>query len=247
MMQSPYNIELLLTPESPCNYLSGRNSQLLCLGHQQPGSALFSSLTEQGFRRSGNFIYRPQCQQCQACVPVRIAAAQFVPNRQQRKLLNRAKQLQISEHAPGFTQERYQLYHRYISQRHRDGSMFPPSIEQFEHFLCTRFEFARFYEFRLNNKLVGVAVTDILYDGLSAVYSFYEPADNYYSYGALAILWQINHVRQLQLDYLYLGYWIKNHDKMHYKIGYQPIQGLIGGNWQNLVADTGNNGASSQL
>ena len=234
-MRQSHNIQLFLTPESECNYLPERSSQMLCLDQfYQPDTAMFSALTEQGFRSSGSFIYRPQCQHCQACVPVRIDVARFQPTRQQQKTLRRGRQLKASECMPGFTEERYQLYQKYISVRHIDGSMFPPSVEQFESFLCDDMEFARFFEFRLDERLLAVAVTDILYDGLSAVYSFFDPHDKYFSLGRYAILWQIMQAKELGLDFLYLGYWIENHNKMHYKAQYQPIQGLLGANWQTL-------------
>lgn len=234
-MRSSHSIQLFLTPESDCSYLPQQSSQLLCL-HQdyQPDTAIFSALTEQGFRRSGNFIYRPQCRDCQACVPVRLPVAQFTASKQQQRTLKRGSQLSISEHAPGFNAERYQLYEQYINARHADGSMFPPTTRQFESFLCQNNEYARFYEFRLHERLLAVAVTDILHDGLSAVYSFFDPQDRYFSLGRYAILWQVMQAQRLNLDYLYLGYWIKNHSKMHYKQQYQPLQGLSADGWHEI-------------
>ena len=130
-----------------------------------------------------------------------------------------------------FSEEYFDLYQRYIEQRHADGDMYPPSRDQFATFLVRDLPFSRFYEFRLEGRLVAVAVTDLLPNGLSAVYTFYEPAEERRSLGRYAILWQIAEAQRLGLEAVYLGYWIKNCKKMSYKTQYRPIELLINQRW----------------
>lgn len=231
-MNKSQHLPLFLTRPHPCSYLP-QTSQSLCLDPHAPvRGSVFSVLTEQGFRRSGHFIYRPHCPACTACIPVRIPVAEFVPDRQQQRVLKRGSQLVISVQEPRLTDEYYQLYQDYIETRHADGDMYPPSVEQFESFLCQPLEFSRFYEFRKNGTLMAVAVTDVLDDALSAVYSFFAPHDNYYSLGRYAVLWQIMHAKRLGLEHLYLGYWIRDCTKMNYKTQYQPIEYFFNERWQ---------------
>lgn len=233
-MNNSQKLPLFLTQVQTCSYLE-EESQSLCLVPQAPiNASIFSVLSQQGFRRSGQFIYRPHCPACNACVPVRVPVASFTPNKQQQRVLKRGAQLTVTEHQPRFTYEYFKLYQRYIEQRHADGEMYPANIEQFQSFLSYPLPFARFFEFRLKQRLLAVAVTDVLDDGLSAVYSFFEPEEKYFSLGRYAILWQIAHAQQLGLTHLYLGYWIKDCAKMNYKTQYQPIEGFIDEQWQRL-------------
>lgn len=231
-MNRLHELRFFLTTEQPCSYLA-ETSQSLCLDPgAQVDDKVLGVLTRQGFRRSGQLVYRPHCPACSACIPIRIPVQDFVPDRGQARTLKRGRQLQVSEQAPALTDEYYLLYQDYISTRHADGSMFPPSPQQFRDFLAHRLSFARFFEFRREGRLLAVAVSDILPDGLSAVYSFYDPHDRYFSLGRQTILWQIEHARQLQLPYLYLGYWVRDCQKMSYKTDYQPLELYLDGQWQ---------------
>jgi arginyl-tRNA--protein-N-Asp/Glu arginylyltransferase len=222
----------LLSDEQACSYLP-EISQSACLDPRQKVDAeLLGALTRRGFRRSGQLVYRPHCPSCSACIPVRIPVQQFSPGRGQKRTFKRGQQLQVIEQSPALTDEYYRLYQSYISARHADGSMYPPSPQQFRDFLGQSLPFSRFFEFRLNNRLLAVAVSDVLPDGLSAVYSFYDPRDRYFSLGRQTILWQIEHARQQGLPYLYLGYWIRDCQKMNYKTEYQPLELYINGRWQ---------------
>lgn len=228
-------LRFFLTQEQPCGYLP-QTSQSICLDPLQLVDAnILGALSQQGFRRSGSMVYRPHCPACAACIPVRIAAQGFAPSRSQIRILKRGQQLQVGEQTPALTDEYYRLYEHYIRSRHADGSMFPPSPEQFKSFLADDFPFVRFFEFRQNGALQAVAVSDVLPDGLSAVYCFYNPDERYFSLGRYAVLWQIEHARQLGLPYLYLGYWIRDCQKMSYKTDYQPLEGWINGRWQPLA------------
>ena len=159
---------------------------------------------------------------------------QFAPDRNQKRILKRNADLTVTPAKPRFSEEYFDLYQRYIEQRHADGDMFPPSRDQFSTFLVRDLPFSRFYEFRLDGRLVAVAVTDLLPNGLSAVYTFYEPAEERRSLGRFAILWQIGEAMRQELEAVYLGYWIKNCKKMSYKTQYRPIELLINQRWVTL-------------
>jgi arginine-tRNA-protein transferase len=168
-------------------------------------------------------------------VPARIPVSQFKPNRQQRRIFKRNLDIQVRAVRPAFTEEYYNLYARYIEQRHADGDMYPPNREQFSTFLVRDLPFARFYEFRQHGRLLAIAVTDVLPNGLSAVYTFYEPSEERRSLGRFAILWQIKESARLGLNALYLGYWIKNCRKMSYKTQYRPIELFVNQRWITLT------------
>ena len=196
---------------------------------------VYAELSEVGFRRSGDHLYRPHCQNCSGCIPARIPSYGFEPNRQQRRILKRNADLEVIATKPRFTEEYYALYSRYISERHADGDMYPPSRDQFSTFLVRELPFCRFYEFRLGGRLVAIAVTDVLPNGLSAVYTFYDPDEEKRSLGRFAILWQIGEAKRLGLNAVYLGYWIKNCRKMNYKTEYRPIELHVNQRWVALT------------
>ncbi|OEO25604.1 arginyltransferase [Pseudomonas sp. J237] len=228
-------LKFYATQPHACSYLPDEQATTLFLDPSQPMDVeVYAELSEMGFRRSGDHLYRPHCQNCVACVPARIPAETFAPNRQQRKILKRNEDIVVTPARPVFNEEYYALYSRYIEQRHADGDMYPPSRDQFSTFLVRSLSFSRFYEFRKDGRLVAIAVTDVLPNGLSAVYTFYDPSEERRSLGRFAILWQINQTQQLGLHALYLGYWIKNCKKMNYKTQYRPIELFINQRWITL-------------
>lgn len=230
------HLKFYATQAHPCSYLPTEQATTLFLDPSQPMDAqVYAELSEVGFRRSGDHLYRPHCQKCSACVPARLPAADFRPNRQQRRILSRNADLQVQAVRPAFSEEYYELYARYIEQRHADGDMYPPNREQFSTFLVRDLPFSRFYEFRLGNQLLAVAVTDVLPNGLSAVYTFYDPNQEQRSLGRFAILWQISETLRLGLHAVYLGYWIKNCRKMNYKTQYRPIELFVNQHWAILT------------
>lgn len=192
---------------------------------------LYSALSEVGFRRSGNHVYRPYCQHCSACVPVRVPVGLFQSNRRQRRIWRRNQDLVVTRHVPTLTDEYFDLYQRYIDTRHRDGDMFPADINQFESFLVDGRPEAVFFEFRAQEKLVAVAVVDELENGLSAIYTFFDPELDKRSLGAFCVLWLIEKTRLEAMSHLYLGYWIKQCQKMSYKMDYRPIEMFINNHW----------------
>lgn len=225
-------VKFFSTTAHPCSYLEGEQAiTLFADPKSRMDGRLYSELSDLGFRRSGNYVYRPHCSHCNACVPVRLPVDRFRPNRTQSRVWKRNADLTVRSVPSDYNPEYYALYERYITERHSDGDMYPPSEEQFRSFLTSDWSDTRFYEFRAGDRLVAVAVCDLLDEGLSAVYTFYDPDEEKRSLGAYAILWEIEETRRLRLPSLYLGYWIKHCQKMAYKIAYRPIELLINNEW----------------
>ena len=229
-------LKFYATQPHACSYLPNEQATTLFLDPSQPmNGQIYAELSELGFRRSGDHLYRPHCQLCKACVPARIPIARFRPSRKQTRVPKRNLDIKVTRCDPGFTEERYQLYARYISERHADGDMFPPSRGQFSTFLVSHLPYAFFYEMRVEDRLIGIAVTDVLPNGMSAVYTFYDPSEEKRSLGVFGILWQIAETRRLGLDAVYLGYWIKGCRKMSYKTEYRPIELFVNQRWVALA------------
>jgi len=229
-------LKFYATQPHACSYLPNEQATTLFLDPSQPmNGQIYAELSELGFRRSGDHLYRPHCQLCKACVPARIPVARFRPSRKQTRVLKRNLDIRVTRCDPGFTEERYQLYARYISERHADGDMFPPSRGQFSTFLVSHLPYAFFYEMRVEDRLIGIAVTDVLPNGMSAVYTFYDPSEEKRSLGVFGILWQVAETRRLGLDAVYLGYWIKGCRKMSYKTEYRPIELFVNQRWVALA------------
>ena len=230
-------IQFYLTAHYDCSYLPGQQarSQVATPTHLIDGVA-YSALIRAGFRRSGQFTYRPHCEQCQACVPVRVEVDRFEPNRTQRRCLKRNQHLSARFFPLDFKDEHYALYRAYLGSRHAGGGMDKDGPEQYTQFLLSSNVDSVMVEFRDGDTLVMVSVVDQVEDGLSAVYTFFDPAREQDSLGVYGVLWQIELARRLELPHLYLGYWIAESRKMAYKKQYSPLEGLIEGRWQVLNA-----------
>lgn len=231
-MTSLSELRFFATPPHPCSYMENREAVTL---FTDPAANIdartYSALSAFGFRRSGNHIYRPHCQNCSACVPVRIPVKKFTMKRSQRRIWKRNQDLQVHRVAPVFCDETYNLYDQYISRRHADGDMYPPEPEQFKSFLVEGREETSFYEFRQQGCLIAVAVVDKLQDGLSSIYTFFDPDLAKRSPGIFTILWQIEKAREMDLQYVYLGYWIKQSKKMNYKYDFKPLELFLKDHW----------------
>ncbi|WP_136678677.1 arginyltransferase [Neptunomonas sp. XY-337] len=227
-------LHFFATPEHDCSYIEGYKAKTLFVDPQSDVSdSAYSQLSDLGFRRSGKHIYRPHCDHCQACISVRIPLIHFKSSKSHRRIINKNKDLRIEIKDPYYSDELFKLYQRYINERHHDGDMFPPSEEQFVGFLVESNQTSEFVEFYLEDQLIAVAVVDVLQQGLSATYTFYDPSEalNKRSLGSYAILWQLQACKSRQLPYLYLGYWVQACRKMSYKVNYRPLEFLIDGRW----------------
>ena len=233
MASSEQQIRIYQTEVHPCSYLDGRDAVTEFLDPKLTiGVELAEKLSELGFRRSGQHTYRPQCPACSACIPLRVQVADFEPGRTQRKILNRNQDLTLDLSQPVLTLENYRLYRRYINERHQDGDMYPPSAKQFSEFLGVNSGHTQFWNFRKDDRLLGIAVTDHFPHALSSVYSFFSPDYGKRSLGVYFVLRQIMAAKKAGLSYLYLGYWIKDCRKMSYKISFPPLEQFTDGMWK---------------
>jgi len=230
------DLKVYTTYPHSCSYLEDQEATTLFVDPRQTvDKNLYSKLSVLGFRRSGNHIYRPHCTHCDACIPARIPVGEFQLRRGQRRVQRRNRDLMVLACNDIRDDEAFDLYQRYVSLRHADGDMFPPERSQYEAFLNNAWDCTRYYRFYDKGVLIAVAVVDELEDGLSAIYTFFDPSADKRSLGTFAILWQIEKALELGLDYLYLGYWIRGCRKMSYKSDYRPLQVYVNSRWTTLL------------
>ncbi len=226
-------LDFFLTPPHPCSYLDDREAVTLFANPRFPvDNGLYTLLTRYGFRRSGNYIYRPHCNECQACVPVRVPAAEFQPSRRQRRIQRRNADLTRETLAPDFDAGHFALYRRYLASRHPGGGMDDPDETSYRAFLTSTWSSTEFNEYRSDGRLVAVSVVDRLDDALSAVYTFFDPDEERRSPGVFAIVDLIAQAAADGLAWVYLGYWIGECRKMAYKTEYQPLEYYVDDRWQ---------------
>jgi leucyl-tRNA---protein transferase len=234
-MASLSDLRLYTTNTHDCSYLPEQKAKTLFIDPEFTINAEFhTQLSEIGFRRSGTHIYRPHCDQCQHCIPCRVLATDFMPNKRFRRILKKNADLKVEAIPSIIDEEYFSLYSSYINTRHKDGDMYPATREQYESFLVMGYDTALFYSIRLCDKLVAVMICDRLQNALSAVFTFYDPSLAKRSLGNFAVLWQIAEAQSLGLPYVYLGYWIKDCGKMNYKTQYRPIELLTNRQWVRL-------------
>ena len=230
-------VRLFQTLPHPCGYFAERTAQNIVIDPSAPQlPQIYDLAVQRGYRRAGGHVYHPQCASCRACVACRVPTDRFQPDRSQRRCLSRNADLEVRIVAAAYTEEYFSLYRRYLVARHPDGGMDDARPEDFMRFLYTGWSPTRFIEFRDAGRLVAIAVTDFCAAGLSAVYTFFDPDEHARGLGTLAILSQLRIAREQSLPFVYLGFWIEDHPKMHYKARYRPLEVLRDGIWRELAS-----------
>lgn len=230
-------LRLLLGAEQACGYLPQRLSRSAFVApHSQLNGALYGTLIAHGFRRSGDYAYRPACQTCTACVPVRVPVLRFAPNRSQRRCMARNADLRI-EVQQQMDASHFALYRKYLLARHPFGGMDADDERSFHEFLGSRWGVTEFWCFYEGDALRMVAVVDRVADGLSAVYTFFDPEHSHRGLGTYAVITQIAAALREGLDYLYLGYWVANSASMEYKRNFNPLERFDGHFWRPFPPD----------
>lgn len=228
------NLPLVFTENHPCSYLDRQARSLFVHPDFELSRSIYAQLLAQGFRRSGTLVYRPACHNCSACIPVRLPVAYFEPNRSQKRVMAKNAATRVVLKPPVFDRRHYEVYRRYQQSRHPDGDMRDMNPGRYLQFLCSNWCQTVFAEFSIGDEVAAVAVIDCFGNALSAVYTFFDPRYSAFSPGVFAVLWQVQHAREKGLEWVYLGYWIKQCRKMSYKSQYRPIQALIAGQWRQF-------------
>lgn len=228
-------LKFFISPSHTCNYLSDREATSLFADPLFPkNKSLYTALVTNGFRRSGEHLYQPYCVDCSECIPIRIPVDEFRFSRNHKRTWKKNRDISVNIIAAEFHQEHFELYKKYLSQRHPGGGMDNPEKADYINFLWSSWSETQLFEFRLDKKLIAVAVVDELEGALSAVYTFFDPDEQKRSPGKYTILYLIRHTLKLNYSWLYLGYWIAECDKMKYKIEYQPVECFIHEKWKKF-------------
>ena len=225
------SLRLFLTTEHRCSYLLERLARNLVADPGAVDNPVYTQLAALGFRRSGNHVYRPHCVDCQACLSLRISVPEFRPNRSQQRTWKKNQDLAVCPIKPRFKLDHYRLFERYLKSRHPGGGMDDTDPESYLAFINSTWSDTLLYEFRLAGRLMAVAVIDRLDDGLSAVYTFFDPCARDRSLGTYAILWQLSEAQRQGLKWVYLGYWVRECAKMAYKANFRPYEVFLAGRW----------------
>ncbi len=235
----PKTPQFYVTAPQPCPYLEGRvERKLFTALHPQSADKLNNALSHQGFRRSQNVVYRPSCADCSACLSARIVVQDFHPSRSQKRVIRRNEYLKREATSPWASEEQYELFQRYLASRHSDGGMADMDVYEYAAMVeetAVRSRLVEYYvETPEGRSLAAVCLTDVLSDGLSMVYSFYEPDLASNSLGTYIILDHIRIAKEAGLSYVYLGYWVQGSRKMAYKSRFSPLEVYMQGRWQLL-------------
>ena len=220
-----------LSTTFPCGYLPDQDERLLVYLDEQPLSPiLYAALQNQGFRRSEQYVYKPYCKHCNACQSIRIPIHKFKPSRSQKRLLNKSKKF-WSKISCEVGDNYFPLYEKYVNDKHFGGVMYPANRSQLDSFTDCSWMDQLYIELYDNKQLIAVAICDVSPESVSAVYTFYDQDYSDYSLGTLMILLQIELATQLERSWLYLGYFIKQCQKMNYKTKFLPYQILTENKW----------------
>ncbi len=234
----PLAPQFYVTAPQPCPYLEGRMERELFTALQGDNAEkLNDSLSQQGFRRSQNVLYRPSCAECSACLSARIDVSAFAPTKSQKRTTKRNADLERRATSPWATEDQYALFRDYLDSRHADGGMADMDVFEFAAMIEETPIRSRVVEYTCDtdSTLMGVSLTDVLSDGLSMVYSFYAPGHERRSLGTYMILDHIKIAQEAGLPYVYLGYWVPGSQKMGYKSKFSGLEVYLGGHWQKMI------------
>lgn len=234
--QERFSLRFYATAPRACSYLDERTAvSVFADPEAELSQGIYNQLALFGFRRSGKDLYVPSCPGCSQCIPVRVSATGFRPSRSQKRVLKQNQDIEWQVLPAEFSDEHYELYCRYLASRHAGGGMENPTPDEYMNFLTCEWSKTVFIEYRLQGRLFGLGVTDVLDNALSAVYTFFDPEQQTRSPGTLSILRQLQLANEQGLDWLYLGYWIAGCSKMSYKSRFRPLQVFHEGHWQQLT------------
>ena len=228
-------LNLYQSKQHQCSYINNHNAITVFADPKvNMTDELYEHLLKLGFQHNNNYVYTPKCPECDACISVRVKCDEFKLSRNQKRIIKRNADLGVLRVPPVYSDEHFQLYHRYLSARHSGGGMEDPSPADYMNFLTSHWCNTVFFEFRLDQKLMAVMVVDELHSSLSAVYTFFDFEQSHRSLGHFAILQLIENARASNKPWVYLGYYIRDCDKMKYKDRYHPLQAFIQDKWQEL-------------
>ena len=229
-------IQFYTTTKYNCSYIDKMDAQsLVVTPYKSINQSIFQDLIEKGFRRSGQYIYKPNCKSCTACIPIRLPVQKFLFSKTQKRIYKKHGYFKVREAPLSFKQKHFDLYLKYQNKRHSFINNDQNNLDDYNDFLIKSNVKSKFIEFWDGDLLKIVSIVDIVSDGISAVYTFYDPDDEKVSYGTYSIIWLINWCKAQQLKYLYLGYWIGECDKMKYKTNFKPYELYIKGYWQENI------------
>ena len=230
-------IQFYVTTKYACGYITGQDAQsIVATPYKIINSKNFNNLINNGFRRSGQYVYKPNCKNCSACIPIRLLAQNFTPSKSQKRVRKYLNKLTVKVLPLTFDEEHYELYVQYQNKRHRTSNEEEDDIADYNDFLIKSNVNSNIIEFRLDNKLKIVSIVDFVNDGISAVYTFYDCDNNKLSLGTISIIWLLDLCKRENLKFLYLGYWINESQKMKYKTNFKPYELMIEGVWQEATS-----------
>ena len=229
-------IQFYKTTEYNCSYIDKMYAQsLVVTPYKSIDQNIFQDLIEKGFRRSGQYIYKPSCKSCTACIPIRLTVQKFLSSRSQKRIFKKHQHFDVREVSFAFKQEHFDLYSKYQNKRHSSINNDQNKIDDYNDFLIKSNVNSKLVEFWDGDLLKIVSIIDMMSDGISAVYTFFDPDDEKVSYGTYSIIWLINWCKNQQFKYMYLGYWIGECNKMKYKTNFKPYELYIKGYWQENI------------
>ena len=230
-------IQFYVTTKYSCGYINGQDAQsIVATPYKNINNKNFKSLISKGFRRSGQYVYKPNCEKCSACIPIRLLASNFNASRSQKRAKKYLNKLSVKLLPLVFNQEHYNLYVHYQNKRHRSDDKSEDDVADYNDFLIKSNVNSKLVEFRLNSQLQMITIIDIIDDAISAVYTFYDCSDQKLSLGTMSIIWLLEFCKKENLPYLYLGYWIYESQKMKYKTNFKPYELMIEGVWQEATS-----------